>query len=443
MATIAGRSAPRPQVPAIAGFTERRWSLPVRPGDALQWALLALVLANLGRVPVISTGNRDAAIVLNDVCVAALAAYTIVAALVRRSLILDSTALLALAFAGTGAVSAFASMANYGLTPFELAVSLAYLARWLAYFGVYVFIINNVRVGQVPVVWRSLIGGMLVFAAFGIFQSFFLPDFAQMVYPSAREYIDWDPQGHRLVSTVLDPNIAAAMLLLVLLVLLGQIAAGARMRWWQAGLLLAALTLTLSRSGILSLAVGLGVLLLARGISTRLLKLFGVVLFFSITIIPRLISLAQSYARFDVGEGTSAGTRVLAWLTALEVIWQHPLIGVGFNTYGYVKASMGLGLSGSSSYGSDGGLLFAAVMTGGIGLAIYVMMLAAVIRKCRSIWRSERYDAESRGTAMGVAAGVVAICVHSLFANSLFTTFVMEMMWVSWGMIAVIGRQDA
>jgi hypothetical protein len=34
----------------------------------------------------------------------------------------------------------------------------------------------------------------------------------------------------------------------------------------------------------------------------------------------------------------------------------------------------------------------------------------------------------------------VALCVHSLFANSLFTTFVMEMMWVLWGLTFVLAK---
>ena len=57
-------------------------------------------------------------------------------------------------------------------------------------------------------------GEPLAFAGFGIVQSAFLPNFAQRIYPDARLYLDWDPQGHRLVSTFLDPNFAGAFILL-------------------------------------------------------------------------------------------------------------------------------------------------------------------------------------------------------------------------------------
>jgi putative inorganic carbon (hco3(-)) transporter len=300
--------------------------------------------------------------------------------------------------------------------------------------------VNNVRVEQVTGVWRSLLIVMLVFTAFGVLQSIFLPGFAQLVYPSTRDYFDWDPQGHRLVSTVLEPNIAASMIVLVLLIQLAQISVGTRVPWWQPVLFLIGLSLTLSRSGLLGLLIGLAVILMARGLSVRLMKLFGAILFLSIALIPRLIAFAQTYGKFDVGDGTSAGTRVVAWILAIQTIADHPIIGVGFNTYGYVKERAGMPIVGASSYGSDGGLLFAAVMTGLVGLVIYLAMLWAVIRRCKQIWRNASIDPEHRGLAIGVAAGVVAVCTTSFFVNSIFTTFVMEMMWVTWGLVFVIAR---
>lgn len=441
MATT-GAECVRSDSPAmLVGFGGREYSFPIRPGRALGWALVALGIANLGAIPVFSTGDREVSIVLNDVLVVGLTSFALIAGILRRSLWLDSVGLFALAFAAVGFGSAVAAVPRFGLTPYELAVSLSYLARWLVYFGVYLFVINNVRSDQVTDIWRALAKVMLAFAIFGVFQSFFLPDFAQMVYPDARDYIDWDPQGHRLVSSVLDPNLAAAMLLLVLLVQLAQIACGATVKWWQPAILILGLALTLSRSGILALAVGVMVILLARGISVRLLRLFGVVLFFSVALVPRLVGLLQSYARFDVGQGSSAGTRVLAWLIAAQTIADHPVFGVGFNTYGYVKALDNLKLMGRSSYGSDGGLLFVMVMTGIVGLLFYILMLRSVIRRCRRVWRSHT-DPEVRGLAIGVAAGAVSICVHSIFANSLFTTFVMEILWVTWGLVFVVDQAE-
>ena len=439
-ATTAVASVRSGQANALAKFDSPAFSLPIQPGHALGWGLVALAIANLGRIPVFSTGDRDAAIVLNDLFVAGLTTFCIIAAVLRQSMWLDRVAVFALAFAVVGFGSALAAVPQFGLSAPQLLISLSYLARWLVYFGVYLFVINNVRYDQVSGIWNVLVKVMLAFAIFGIFQSFFLPNFAQMVYPNAREYIDWDPQGHRLVSTLLEPNLAASMVLLVLLVQLAQIASGAGIPWWQPATFLLALTLTLSRSGILAFAAGLTVIVLARGVSLRLLRLFGIILFLSTALVPRLISLLQTYARFDVGSGTSAGTRVVAWLIALDTISRHPIIGVGFNTYGYVKNHAGIPLEGAAANSSDGGLLFAAVMTGMVGLCLYLLMLGSVVSRCRRLWRLRDISPEDRGLAIGVAAGVVALCIHSLFANSLFTTFVMEMMWVLWGLTFVVSR---
>jgi O-antigen ligase len=437
----AAASAAESPAPTVVGFTRPPRSLRVRPGRAVQWALVVLAVANLGRIPVLSTGDRAASIVANDIAVSALAAFALIAAVIRRSHWLDRVAQFALIFAAVGLGSALYAVPRFGLAPFELFVSLSYLARWLTYFGVYLFIINTVTADQVPAIWSTLLRVMLVFAAFGVFQAAFLPGFAQIVYPESRAYIDWDPQGHRLVSTVLEPNIAASMIVLILLVQLSQIAFGARIRWWQPILLLTALALTLSRSGLLGLVAGIGFILVARGISVRLIKMFGAILFLSIALLPRLIAFAQVYGKFEMGAGTSAGTRIAAWILAVEAIAAHPFIGVGFNTYGYFNASKGLILRGAASYGSDGGLLFATVMTGLVGLAFYLLMLAAVVRRCRSIWRDELRPSGERGLALGTAAGVIAICVHSLFVNSMFTTFVMELMWVTWGLTFVMARR--
>jgi O-antigen ligase len=328
---------------------------------------------------------------------------------------------------------------RFGLTPHQLFVSLLYLARWLTYFGVYLYVINNVRRDEVASVWQTLTKVMLAFAGFGVFQSIFLPGFAQLVYPESGVF-DWDAQGHRLVSTVLDPNLAASMITLVLLIQLAQLSVGARVKLWQPTLFLVALVLTLSRGAVVGLVSGLVVIVLVRGISTRMLKLFGSFLFVAIGVMPQLMRFAQTYARFEFGTGTSAGSRVVAWLLALEVIAKHPLIGVGFNTYGFIKESASP-LIGASSYSSDGGLLFVTVMTGVVGLILYLLMLGSVITRCRRIWRNPVIAPETRGIALGATAGIVAVCIHSLFANSIFTTFVMEIMWIIWGLTFVISRR--
>lgn len=413
----------------------------VRPVAFIQYAVMLLVVTQLGRIPLLSTGDREAPLLFNDLCVLAMIGVAVVRGVSARSFSLDRVALLALLFASVGAFSAVLAIPRFGLSGFQLVVSLAYLARWLVYFGVYLVILNLVSEGSVGAVWASLETAILAFAAFGIFQAIFLPHFAQLVYPDSRVLTDWDEQGHRLVSTVLDPNIAGAMIMLVLLVELAQLSGGERVSSWKPLLLFVALMATLSRSSLLGLLAGVGVILLVRGISKRVMRFglaIGVVFLLAL---PKLLEFAREYNKLEID--ASALTRITQWLRAIEIFSDHPILGVGFNTYGFVQESYGYVRLGASSYATDGGLLFIAVMTGIVGVALYLGMLGVVMARCRRVWRDPLAPPAWRAFATGVAACTVAICVQSLFVNSLLTTFVMEELWLLWGLAFVVAQACA
>jgi hypothetical protein len=399
--------------------------------------LLMLVIANLGRIPVFSTGERQAPILVNDLCVACIIGAAVLASLRTRSFRLDRVALLALGFAAIGAASAVLAVPRFGLSVFQLLVSLAYLARWMFYFGVYAAIINTVRDDEVAGVWNAAENMLLLFGGFGILQAAFLPGFAQLVYPDSRAYYDWDIQGRRLVSTVLEPNIASAMLMTGFLVALARLAAGARVAHWKLLVLFTALVLTLSRSAALGLLAGGFTILVARGLSKRMLRLLSAIAVAVVVIAPLLLKFAAGYGK--LGFDASAAARLVSWLRAIQVVRDHPVIGVGFNTFGYVlERRYGVERFGAASYSSDGGLLFIAAMTGLVGLAVYCWMLWMVFSRCRTIWRDADRSPDERGLAMGVAASLVGVCVHSLFVNSLLTPFVMELLWVQWALVFVL-----
>jgi O-antigen ligase len=221
------------------------------------------------------------------------------------------------------------------------------------------------------------------------------------------------------------------------LVQLAMISTGARVSRWKLVILLSALILTVSRSSALGFMVGLAALFAARGISRRLLRIGAVVGGLFLLALPKILALAIAYQKFDLSSESSAGARVFAWLRAIRVFSDHPIFGVGFNTYGFVAERYGWERVGAAAYGSDGGLLFIAAMTGLVGLAIYCGMLAMVVRKCRALWRSQVAPPEHRGIAIGTAASIAAVVVHSLFVNSILTTYVMEIVWVLWAVVGI------
>jgi O-antigen ligase len=404
----------------------------LRPASVIRAALFLLIVGNLGRVPIAGVGTDGAPILFNDVVVLGVLAAGLLAGIRAGAWRIDAPGLLALAFAGVGGASAILAVPRFGLSGMELAYSLAYLARWLTYFGIYLVAINVLRKADVASVWGALEAMILVFAVFGIIQSLFIPGFAQVVQPEA----GWDLQGRRLVSTFLDPNMAGGLIVIGLLVVAARTSAGAAVSPWKPVVLVTALVFTLSRGSLVAFVVGGVVILAARGLSRRLLRMVAVVAVLSLPFVPALLDFARTFNKFDVG--ASALDKLPLYLRAIAVFADHPVVGVGFNTYGFVQRSYGWEARGVLRFGTDGGLLFIAVMTGLVGLALYIAMMGLVVLRCRRIWRDQARNAEDRGLAIGVAAATAAIVVHSIFANSLLLPLIMEPLWVLWALTLVI-----
>jgi O-antigen ligase len=436
------RAPPAPvTAPSIAspGLRPRR-AARIHIVGALRAALLVLLAGNLVRLPALSSGAREAPISVNDLAVLTVLGLGVLAALQARRLVLDGVARRALLFAVVGGASAAYAVPRFGLTATELVFSLAYLARWLLYFGLYVVAINALRRHDVEPVRASLEGVILIFAAFGVVQSIFLPGFAQLVYPESMVYLDWDPQGHRLVSTFLDPNYAGAFVVIGLVLGLARLSCGDRAAGPRVGVLALALVLTASRSSMLAAAVGAAVVAAAAGLSRRMLRVAIALGVCALAALPALLEFGRAYGKLSID--ASALQRVVSWLRALRIVGDHPFIGVGFNTYGFVQRAYGGGEAGRAafSYSLDGGLLFIAVMTGLVGTAVYVAMLGRVARAGRRVWRDADAARRERALAIGAVAATVAVLVHSVFVNSLLHPFLMEPLWLLWAMVTVLAR---
>ncbi|MDF1506271.1 O-antigen ligase family protein, partial [Roseisolibacter sp. H3M3-2] len=414
----------------------------VRVSTVLRAALWALLAGNLVRLPALTSGAREAPVSVNDLAVLALLTVGVVAGASARSFVLDAVTRRGLLFAAVGAASAAWAVPRFGLSGAELGFSLAYLARWLAYFAIYPVVINGLRLADVAAVSATLQRAILVFAAFGIVQAALLPGFAQIVYPESTVYVDWDPQGHRLVSTILDPNFAGGFIAIGLVLTLARVSCGVPGLGLPLAVLVTALLLTVSRSSMLAALVGALVVAGAAGLSRRMARVGAALVLLSLPALPALLNFAASFNKLSID--ASALTRVVSWLRALQVLGDHPVLGIGFNTYGFVQRAYGWE-SGRGAFGFslDGGLLFIAVMTGVVGLAVYLGMCGRVVRHARGIWRDGAQPAEHRALAVGAVAATVALIVHSVFVNSLLLPFLMEPLWVLWGLVYVIAAAPA
>jgi len=403
----------------------------------LQGALLALTLGNVGRIPLLNLGERTAPLLINDLAVAAVIIVGAIAMVQARSLRFDDVTMAAVVFASIGALSTLAGVERFGLSAMEVIASLAYLARWLVYLALYVVLVNCLRASDSESIWAALETALLLITAFGIVQAIFLPDFAFMVFPDARPVYDFDQQKHRLVSTILEPNLAAGMILTGLLVQLARISTGARVPLWKPVLMFAGLVATLSRGAMLALVIGVLILLAIRRPTKRLWKLAAILFVLVAAALPKLVQLANAYARLTVTDA-SALARVVMWQRAIETFLEHPWFGIGFNTYGFVQERRGFERLGGAAYSVEGGLLFVAVLTGIVGLVVYLGMLFFVLRRAWLGWHLRDTTPAERGLLIGTAVATLAILVQSVFANSLLTPMVMEPLWVLWGLTFVI-----
>ena len=412
----------------------------IRVTGLLRAAVWLLIIGNVGRIPFLDMGTRQAPLLLNDLAIGVVLVAGAMVSLRLRSLKLNDVVLAATVFIAIGALSAVSAIPRFGISSMELVASLAYLARWVFYLGVYVVVINHVRNSDAPGLWSALEGALLLLAAFGIVQAIFLPNFAFIVYPeTGAGTTEWDVQRNRLVSTILEPNVAAGMIVVVLLGQIARLAFGAKTALWKPILLFAALAMTLSRSGALAFAIGVLIIVLVRGLSKRVMRFFAIVSGLLLLSLPRLIEFASEYHRFGVSDG-SAMARVEAWRRAIITFVEHPWFGIGFNTYGYVQERMGFPRASAASYSTEGGLLFIAVMTGVVGLVVYLVMLWLVLRRCRRGWRDPRSTPSERSMFVGTAAATIAILVQSVFVNSLLVPFVMEALWLLWGLTFLADR---
>lgn len=396
---------------------------------------IGLALGNVGRIPGGSLGGRNAPVVVADLALALAWLFVAMVVLRRRRVEVPAMVTPALGFILVATLSTALAVSRYHLPAAEAIGVASFLLRWIGYFGWFLFVRWCLTERESGEAWGFVELALLSFAAFGIVQSLLVPGFAQKVH-GATSGLTWDIQGRRLVSTVLDPNFAGALVTIALLHRLARVAEGLRESRLALAVLTAALLLTVSRSSVLALVVGTGVIVAIRGLRVRLLQLFVAGVLLVLPFATVLLGFAQSFnkLRFDA----SAAQRFIPWGRALVLVREHPVLGVGFNAIRPAQAAHGWTPIGGADVSLDGGLLFVAAMTGLVGLALYLLLLKRVIAAARRTWRDEGACAPDRAHAIGTAAATVAIVVHSLFVNSLLLPFVMQVLWIMWGRLSHI-----
>jgi O-antigen ligase len=323
---------------------------------------------------------------------------------------------------------------RYGLTIGQTGFSALYLGRWISYSLLYFIAYDICKTGdEVKRIVRWLVIGGGLFCAFGLLQAVFLPDFALMLHPDAVPLVDFDPQGHRLVSTFLDPNIAAGYILIFTLLALSFWIHGYS-KWLGILLLLGgALFATLSRGGVLGFFVGVALLLSMKKFPRRR-ALMGVLALLLLVFVmyPSLRTQIEDAQRISIDDA-SALSRIEEWKLSLDIISSNPVVGIGFNTLGFIAPRYGIIRESASAFGLAGDLLTILALTGAIGLILYLRIGGEIfngLSRLRDVTKSTWVRAYARG----VQASTIAVLVSSSFTTLLLYPQIMAVLWVLWAL---------
>jgi hypothetical protein len=411
-------------------------------GFLLYTAILAVPLGLLFSIPIFRTVDKTVPLTVSEITLALLTiSYFARFQANSRSLLKRvPDGRLVVGFGAWAAISLAIAAGRFSLGAWEAAVSAMYLVRWVGY-ALFYFVTYEAAVNRQIArrIFKCLLEGGIAFAIFGLVQAIlFPPNFALWLHPGARPFIDYDPQGHRLVSTFMEPNQAAGFISIFATVVLSFCVNGFRRWTWVFVVLATALLATLSRGGIFGFVVGaLFLLFSARSSRWRGAKMMLLFLAVSLAVYPLLVSEMNSQLRLNLYSGDSLMNRIGRWEADLRAIVLNPVSGIGFDTLGYVGPRYGVGPGeGNAAFGVSGDLLMIPLLTGIVGLAIYVGILKGMLPPLSNLGRNG-LDAWDRAFGRGVWAASLGAVASSFFTTTFVYPPIMAVLWTLWA----IGRR--
>ncbi len=371
------------------------------------WILILLPLGQLTKVPL---GTTEVSLYFQDVIVILVVLVYLVGLILKK--IPRPKALLTkpvLIFASIGLISLLVNLDHYSIR--EIIIASLYLWRLLFYFGLYLVIgeLAGQNKNEAEQFKLGLILAGTATAFLGLLQYFLYPNLRNLTY------LGWDPHFYRSFGTFLDPNFLGLFLVLTLILAFFRLedeSQQSNMLTRYATIIGAVicylvLALTYSRSSYLAfLAAGT---VIAR--FKKSLKFFlGLILigFLTILFLPRPEgSLGVKLERED-----TIRARIINWQQSLTIFKDHPLLGVGFNTYRYAQRNYGY-LQGNwqeshAGGGADSSLLLVLATTGIAGFLSFSYLF----------WQILKNYLKKKNVV--VLVSLTAVFIHSFFANSLF-----------------------
>ena len=161
-----------------------------------------------------------------------------------------------------------------------------------------------------------------------------------------------------------------------------------------------------------------------------ILLLLGAIVIFIIILSPYFY-----IENLDLFRVNSSVSRIHGLQTAVKIIQDNPLIGVGFDAYRYAQIRYGFikptsPFPSHSASGVDTSLLFVTATTGVIGLIAYCYLWVTLFSNAKaSLSKKKNFYAPI------FIASAVGLFVNALFINSLFYAEIMVWMWFVTGLM--------
>ncbi len=258
----------------------------------------------------------------------------------------------------------------------EVAIASLYLLRFVTYASLY-FVFFNLKTKKLEF-FKISISKFINFCL--LFSGFFLAVFGivqYMVFPDIKPLTQyhWDPHYFRVVSTFLDPTFTGLILALTLILLLSQFLTK---KWKPNKALLIigvivylSLALTYSRASYLACLTGITTLSVLK----KRPKLFLAFLLVGILTIFSLPRPGGEGVRLE--RKSTIFAKIENYKNTIQIIKDHPLLGVGFNNYRFVQRDYGFLDKDDWQFthagaGSDSSLLFTLATTGVFGLILFL-----------------------------------------------------------------------
>lgn len=331
----------------------------------------------------------------------------------------------------------------------EMLVAATYMARFFAYMVLALITFDLLERDQTPRTRRIVLGGMIasmiLIALLGFLQLKYFPSFLAL----GLDLKGWDPHIGRLLSTWFDPNFIGGYLAFILPITLAITLFFHRQRqrkWFFIFAVinligLVALYFTFSRSGYLAMLIA--ALILAFFLSRKLLIGILALALIGFMVSPRMqervgegIESAKAFIGLESAQAIdpSARLRLDSWGYAIEMIRDHPWIGVGYSRYAYEIVDRGHGMFSEHDVGgSDSSLLTLWATTGLFGLITYLGIgFTAFLLALQKIRKGKAMEPYLNA---GLLAGFSGIMVHSIFVNSLLFPLIMVYLWVGLGLL--------